>query len=163
MRILVVDDELSACERTCEAAREAFPDAEVRGVLSAAEALAIVGSRSFDVVLLDVEMPGMDGLELARVLRRDLPELRIVFVTAHREYAYDAFALHVDGYLLKPARAKDLRRELRTIGGGMASVRHRHQPRALARGPYSRAHPSNSPSRHLSPRSFACGRSGALR
>ena len=56
----------------------------------------------FDVVLLDIRMPGLDGLDLARVLARFSAPPAVVFVTAHEEHALEAFDVGAAGYLLKP-------------------------------------------------------------
>ena len=68
-----------------------------------------------DIAFLDVRMRGMGGLELARKLNSIHPKLPIIFCTGYREYAYDAFKLHVSGYLLKPVDADDIQREIDNI------------------------------------------------
>ena len=67
---------------------------------------------SYDVAFVDIDMQGMDGIELARRLRGTHPGLNIVFATAYGEYMPDAFELHSSGYLLKPITAAKVRAEL---------------------------------------------------
>ncbi len=78
----------------------------------AMEAMAKLRTGAIDVVLLDIHMPGADGLQLARELRKIRPELAIIFVTAHAEHAVDAFDLDVTDYLTKPVRAERLQTAL---------------------------------------------------
>jgi two-component system, LytTR family, response regulator AlgR len=78
----------------------------------AMEAMARLRGQAVDVVLLDIHMPGADGLQLARELRSIRPELAIIFVTAHAEHAVEAFDLDVTDYLTKPVRAERLQKAL---------------------------------------------------
>jgi two-component system, LytTR family, response regulator LytT len=104
MRVLAVDDELPAL---ADLARmlEASPAVErVETAASAAEALVALGDGEtmIDAVFLDVRMPGLDGLELARVLRRFERPPAVVFVSAFDDAAVDAFELDALDYLVKP-------------------------------------------------------------
>ena len=73
------------------------------------EAAALLGSGiNFDMVFLDIEMPGMDGLSLAREIRTTMPECILIFVTAFQEYVFDVFALEAADYLCKPVDAEKL-------------------------------------------------------
>jgi DNA-binding LytR/AlgR family response regulator len=103
MRVLAVDDELPAL---ADLARmlEASPAVErVETAASAAEALVALGDgETIDAVFLDVRMPGLDGLELARVLRRFERPPAVVFVSAFDDAAVDAFELDALDYLVKP-------------------------------------------------------------
>jgi DNA-binding LytR/AlgR family response regulator len=69
---------------------------------SATEAIELAGELAYDVVFLDVEMPGASGLEAAPNIRERREPPAVVFVTAHAEYAVDAFAVEAFDYLLKP-------------------------------------------------------------
>ncbi|HWA87594.1 MAG TPA: LytTR family DNA-binding domain-containing protein [Opitutus sp.] len=101
LRLLIVDDEPLARERL-RALLRTEPETEIAGeCTNGTEALAAIRRDRPDVVLLDVQMPGCDGLQVVEELS---PEDRpaIVFVTAHERYAVDAFARHAVDYLLKP-------------------------------------------------------------
>ncbi|RZL54061.1 MAG: response regulator transcription factor [Variovorax sp.] len=114
LKTLIVDDEALARSRLrtllgdCRA-----PAAEVLGeAANAAQAAQRVADTAFDVVLLDIHMPGMDGIEFARSLqdRPDAPA--IVFVTAHATHAVTAFELDAVDYLTKPVRVERLQQAL---------------------------------------------------
>lgn len=108
LRILLVDDEPLALERLALALRD-VPDTRVVGTATDGEAAAeaIAGLKP-DLVLLDIQMPGADGLSLAAALpAHDRPE--IVFVTAFNQHAPDAFELEATDYLLKPVLFDRLR------------------------------------------------------
>jgi two-component system, LytTR family, response regulator len=102
IRALLVDDEAPA-RSELRFLLSAYPDVLIVGEgASGAEALALAQETRHDVVFLDVEMPGLTGLETAPRVhdRRDPPA--VVFVTAHAEYAVDAFSVEAFDYLLKP-------------------------------------------------------------
>jgi DNA-binding LytR/AlgR family response regulator len=109
MRVLIVDDEPIA-RQVLRELLEDLPGIEPAGeAASGAEALALVERARPDVLLLDVQMPGLDGIELARRLR---PGLLVVYVTAHVAHAVDAFDAGAADYLLKPVRPERLQAAL---------------------------------------------------
>lgn len=109
MRILVVDDETLARERMLRILSE-FDEHEVVGEASNGhEALQKIDALNPDVVLLDIRMPGMDGLEVARHLVGLEEPPAVIFTTAYDEYAIEAFKVHAVDYLLKPIRSDRLR------------------------------------------------------
>lgn len=103
MRVLAVDDELPALDDLVRML-EASPAVEgVESAASAEEALVALGDgAAIDAVFLDVRMPGLGGLELARVLRRFEHPPAVVFVSAFDDAAVDAFELAAVDYLRKP-------------------------------------------------------------
>ena len=112
LRILVADDE--ELERRALArilSGEGLPELEILEASNGLEALAAVGEGSLAAAFLDIQMPGMDGIEAARLLREARPELPIVFLTAHDsfEYARSALRLRVEDFLLKPASAEEVK------------------------------------------------------
>ena len=103
MRVLAVDDELPALADLVRMLEASPAVTEVESAASAAEALVALGDgETIDAVFLDVRMPGLDGLELARVLRRFERPPAIVFVSAFDDAAVDAFELAAVDYLVKP-------------------------------------------------------------
>jgi len=109
MRVLAVDDELPALEDLVRMLRASTAVAQVERAASAAEALVVLGEGpAFDAVFLDVRMPGLDGLELARVLRRFERPPAVVFVSAFDHFAVDAFELAAVDYLVKPVSRRRL-------------------------------------------------------
>jgi two-component system response regulator AlgR len=108
LRVLVVDDEPLARERLSHLVEEA-PGAELAGVASSGEeALLLAGRLRPEVVLLDIRMPGMDGLEAARHLARMPEPPAVIFTTAFEQHALAAFDAQAAGYLLKPVRPEKL-------------------------------------------------------
>ena len=112
MRILAVDDKAMPRKVLVRAIEEAEPDAEVVACASAGEVLALPDAGGFDVAFVDIDMPGMNGIALARELKRLNPRVNVVFATGFGEYMADAFALHSSGYLMKPVTAADVAAEL---------------------------------------------------
>lgn len=112
MNVLIVDDELPARDRLRDLLYR-LPAYEPCGEAgNGTEALRLTASLHPDIVLLDIQMPGLNGLETARRLGQ-LPQApAIVFVTAHGEYALDAFDAHAVAYLLKPVRLERLEQAL---------------------------------------------------
>ncbi len=108
MRVLIVDDEPPARERlrSMIAEAEGFDVAGEAG--NGEQALQLVDSLQPDVVLLDVRMPGVDGLEVARHLATHAEPPAVIFTTAFEEYALEAFESQAVAYLLKPIRTEKL-------------------------------------------------------
>jgi DNA-binding LytR/AlgR family response regulator len=115
LRVLVVDDERPALD---ELAWMLGRDPRVGAVLStdsAAEALRILQEEQVDAVFMDIRMPGLTGLDLARVLSRFRTPPPVVFVTAHDDHAVDAFELNAVDYVLKPVRDDRLAEAVRRV------------------------------------------------
>jgi DNA-binding LytR/AlgR family response regulator len=102
IRALLVDDEAPARSELRYLLGAHLDVAVVGEAASAAEALALAKGVRYDVVFLDVEMPGLNGLDAAPLVRDQRNPPAVVFVTAHAEYAVDAFAVEAFDYLLKP-------------------------------------------------------------
>ncbi len=115
LRVLVVDDERPALD---ELAWMLGRDPRIGDVLatdSGAEALRLMQDEHVDAVFMDIRMPGLTGLDLARVLARFKEPPPVVFVTAYDEHAVDAFALNAVDYLLKPVREDRLAEAVRRV------------------------------------------------
>ena len=118
LRVLVIDDERPALD---ELSFLLHQDARVGDVLtcdSATEALRTLREQEVDCVFLDIQMPGLTGLELAQVLSRFKAPPPVVFVTAHESYAVEAFELQAVDYVLKPVRADRLAEAVRRVVSG---------------------------------------------
>ncbi|HJO36354.1 MAG: LytTR family DNA-binding domain-containing protein [Pseudomonadota bacterium] len=108
MRILIADDEVAARQRLQQLLAD-IPEAEVVGeAANGNEVLEQVQPLEPDVVLLDVRMPGMDGIEAATQLASLAHPPAVIFVTAYSDHALEAFAAQAVGYLLKPVRQSTL-------------------------------------------------------
>ena len=116
LRVLAVDDERPALDDLVRMLRAAPTVADVQAAASAAEALvALAEEGAFDGLFLDVRMPGLDGLELARVLRRFERPPGVVFVTAYDDFAVDAFELAALDYLVKPVSRQRLHEAIERV------------------------------------------------
>jgi two-component system response regulator AlgR len=116
LKVLIVDDEPPARERLRGLLTE-IGDVDVIGEAgTGAEALSCVHDLAPDVLLLDVRMPGMDGLEAARHLNVLEEPPAVIFTTAYDQYAVEAFEAHAVGYLLKPVRKEQLAAALARAG-----------------------------------------------
>jgi two-component system response regulator AlgR len=116
MKILLVDDEPLARDRLRRLLQRLRPEAEVIEAGSGEAALALLAREDPSLVLLDVRMPGMDGIEVAAALDRLPAPPAVIFCTAYDEYALDALRHQAVAYLLKPVRETELARALATAG-----------------------------------------------
>jgi excisionase family DNA binding protein len=107
-RVLVVDDEPAVGETVSRML--AISDCDVEAVLDGATALTRLQSRSYDLVITDLKMPGLDGIGVAREAKRMRPDIKVIIVTGYpsQESAIDAANLGVHGYLTKPFRPMDV-------------------------------------------------------
>lgn len=115
MRLIIVDDDWISIEVfKYEARKEA--DLEIVGEFtSGMEALEYARDYPVDVAVLDVEMWGMDGLELGEQLKREKPSVALMYMTAFSKYAGEALRLQADGYLTKPISSGELMFALETV------------------------------------------------
>ncbi len=113
MRIFALDDEPLMLETLQRTIREAVPDAELCVFSRARDVLAALsGGEKADLIFSDIEMPGVNGLELALQMKKLSPNTRIVFVTGYSEYAVEAYCMHVSGYMMKPVTVERVREEI---------------------------------------------------
>ena len=120
--VLAVDDEPPALDELAYLLSADDRVAHVHRAGDATEALRVLRDTEVDAVFLDIRMPGLDGMELARILRRFARPPAIVFVTAYDDGAVDAFDLGVTDYVRKPVRAERLAESLRRVTGLRASA-----------------------------------------
>ena len=114
LNILLADDEPLARSRLRRLLAQCTEPSigAVAEAASGEEALALARAQAFDAALLDIHMPGMDGMALAAALRQLPAPPAVIFVTAHSEHAVDAFELEALDYLTKPVRAERLQAAL---------------------------------------------------
>lgn len=117
MKILIADDEPHARTRLRHLLEELHgPYLVVGEADNGTDALRLSSETSADLVLLDVRMPGIDGIDVAEHLARQKPRPAVILITAYQEYALDAFAHQVADYLVKPVRAERLRAAIERLG-----------------------------------------------
>ena len=112
---LVIDDERPALDELTFLLGHDARVGEVLACDSATEALRLLQDREVDVVFLDIQMPGLSGLDLAQVLARFRVPPPVVFVTAHEQHALEAFDLNAVDYVLKPVRGERLAEAVRRV------------------------------------------------
>ena len=122
MRVLAVDDERPALEDLARLLRASSRVDDVELAQSSRDALVRVGEARFDALFLDVRMPGMDGIELARVLARFATPPALVFVSAHETAAVQAFELHAADYLMKPVSRRRVEEALERVAAERGGV-----------------------------------------
>jgi DNA-binding LytR/AlgR family response regulator len=168
LRALVVDDEAPALEELSWLLGQDSRIEQVRTASSGPEALRALEAGDIDVVFSDISMPGLDGMDLARVIARFTDRPQVVFVTAHDRHAVDAFAVDAADYVMKPVRADRLAEAVRRVvaavepgaagttrtepedetipvelGGVTRFISRSHIRYAQAQGDYARLHTDN--------------------
>jgi two-component system LytT family response regulator len=136
-RALVVDDERPAQEELAYLLEQSGYCRKIVTTGEVLEALRLLQQENFDIVFVDVQMPGMNGLELVKVLKNFATPPHIVFVTAYEEYAVQAFELDAVDYLLKPiAKARleaALQRAARRPGERTIPTQEEEAPKTKSR------------------------------
>ena len=112
MRVIYVDDEKPAIDNFRLTTANFSEIRTLHTFQSGKEALDFAQENPVDVAFLDMEMPELHGLELARKLKQHDPRIRVIFVTAFSQFALDAWGVDATGYLLKPYTAAEIRKEL---------------------------------------------------
>ena len=117
LKILLVDDELLARQRLRTLLADCTePQAEVLAeAANGPQVITALGQGTFDLVLLDIRMPGMDGVQLAHTISSMSEPPAVVFVTAHAEHAVQAFDVAAVDYLTKPVRLERLQQALQKV------------------------------------------------
>ncbi len=123
IRALIVDDEAPAREELRWLLSQQIAIGEVFVGASATEALKVIEDQSVDVVFLDIEMPDLNGIELARILRRFSQPPLVVFVTAFERHALNAFEVQAIDYVLKPIRTDRLDQTIKRVADSLADAR----------------------------------------
>ena len=113
MKILLVDDEKLQLMRLESACKEVLSGDEF---ISYSNPLKVLNDRTkFDIAFLDIEMPGLNGIQLAKKLKVNNPTIKIIFVTAYSGYALQAFNIHAHGYITKPVNADKIKEEISNL------------------------------------------------
>ena len=107
--VVLVDDSPIALEGMLPVLRDALPNANVVGLTRPAEALDYFEANPVAIAFLDIELGKVSGLDLSRELLQIQPNANVVYLTAYREYALDAWRTDACGYLLKPLKAEEIR------------------------------------------------------
>ncbi len=115
MNIIAVDDEKIALEGLLGIIHEVVPEAQIRGFRNAMEAREYVTENHVDVAFLDIEMRDMDGISLAKHIKKINSKINIIFTTGYSDFTGQAMELHASGYILKPATVEKVQLELNEL------------------------------------------------
>jgi DNA-binding response OmpR family regulator len=113
VKILIVDDEENMRFLLKEELEE--EGYTVYDAASGEEALEIFNNNEIDVATVDIEMPGMDGRELAGKLRKEQPDIKILFLTAYSHYRHDLSSWAADEYIVKSADLNELKNKIKKL------------------------------------------------
>lgn len=127
MKILLVDDEELQLIRITNAAKKALPEGSefytyTNPVLAYEENL----NTKFDIAFLDIEMPQINGIQLAKKIKKVNPLVNVIFVTAYDEYALEAYRIHASGYITKPVNESKIKDEIAGLRY-QVSLQHTHK------------------------------------
>ena len=112
MKLLLVDDENLQLIRLEKTIKKIMPDAECFSFTNPKKAYEDTENEKLDIAFLDIEMPLISGISLAKKLKKNNPLINIIFVTAYDNYALDAYNIHASGYVMKPVSEEKLKKEL---------------------------------------------------
>ncbi len=120
LRVVLADDHVMVRQGIRQFLEEEGDIAVVAEAANGEEALRLVAEHRPDVTILDIQMPGMSGVEATRQLRARFPDARILILTAHDDdpYVFALLRAGADGYILKSAPAEDLARAVRSVAAG---------------------------------------------
>jgi two-component SAPR family response regulator len=115
MITISVDDQKNVSDEIVKIMGEIDPSGSHNAFMDPKKALSFIKDNQPDVAWLDIEMPGMSGLELAMEVKKASPKTNIIFVTGYEKFAYDSFQLHPSGFILKPVTREAMERELSNL------------------------------------------------
>ena len=117
MKILLVDDEQLQLTRLEGVCKKILPDDVFYVYNNPVKAYEENKDNKIDLAFLDIEMPGINGIQLAKKLKAINPQTKVIFVTAYDNYALDAFKVHASGYVTKPVNIDKIKKELEQLEG----------------------------------------------
>ena len=127
MKILLVDDEELQLIRITNAAKKALPeDSEFYTYTNPVLAYEENLNTKFDIAFLDIEMPQINGIQLAKKIKKVNPLVNVIFVTAYDEYALEAYRIHASGYITKPVNESKIKNEIAGLRY-QVSLQHTHK------------------------------------
>ena len=117
MKVVCVDDHSVMLKGTKQSVEQILPEASIVAFANANEALAFVKENGCDILIAEIELSGMDGLTLAKRVKKLNSKVNIIFLTVcdEKEYAKEVLKIKPSGYLLKPANREQLETELNNL------------------------------------------------
>ena len=131
LRIAIVDDERIICEQVENFIQKEHRDCRIDTYLSGQAFLE--AKKQFDLVFLDIQMEGMNGMDTARAFRKMQPEAVLIFVTGSKEYVFEAFDVSAFHYLLKPLEERKFAEVLNRAIGESQRCKAKRQERLFIR------------------------------
>lgn len=115
MKILVVDDHPLIMEDIVDELKGIEPAAQVQGTSNPLEVMALCDEHHFDVIFMDIDMPGENGLDLAKKILEKYPRTNIIYVTGYEKYALDSYNTWASAFLVKPVSAARLKEAMNNL------------------------------------------------
>jgi YesN/AraC family two-component response regulator len=117
MTIVCVDDHSIMLQGIKQSVEQILPDASIAAFANADDAIGFANENGCDVLISEIELCGVDGLTLAKKVKKMNPKVNIIFLTVcdEKEYAKEVFNIKPSGYLLKPAKEEQLEAELKNL------------------------------------------------
>ena len=112
MKILVADDQQRIVEDVIFELRNIVPEAQVIGTSAPESIIPMCEKEHFDVLFLDIEMPGTNGISIAKELMKSFPRLNVIYITGYENYAFDSYETFASAYLLKPINTAKIKRAM---------------------------------------------------
>ncbi len=113
--IIAVDDEKIALDGILSSLKKIELDAEITGFQKSKDALRYASEHRVDIAFLDIEMRSVNGVDMARELKKFWPSVNIIFTTGYSEYVGEAMEMHASGYIMKPVSVEKLKKELQDL------------------------------------------------
>ena len=115
MKIIVVDDEKPILQIMQDNLKVVLPDCESMFFNKSSQALEYAKNNDIDIAFLDINMPVINGINLAKELKKINTHINIIFCTAYSEFMQDAIDVHASGYLLKPINADSVKKSINNL------------------------------------------------
>jgi DNA-binding LytR/AlgR family response regulator len=122
MKILIADDHQLIVDGLVLDLKALVPKAEITGITDPGKVLALCRAERYDIVFLDVDMPGANGISLAREILKQYPRTNIIYITGYEQYALESYETNASAFLLKPISRKKLRNALDHLRFPVSSI-----------------------------------------
>ena len=115
MEVMVLDDKKLIVRDVVRCVEKIVDGANCNGFSDEYEALEFARNNSIDVAIMDIDMPNMNGIDMAKILINLKPNINIIFLTGHKQYALDSYKVLASGFLLKPVDENELKKVMNNL------------------------------------------------
>ena len=122
MKILVADDHQMIVNGLILDLEALVPDAEITGTSSSNEVIDLCMANKFDIVFMDIDMPGTDGISLAKIILTKYPRTNIIYITGYEKYAVESYETNASTFILKPITTKKIKAALDNLRFPVSSI-----------------------------------------